>query len=158
MPKVIGVFDEQSQAEKAVNEIKRQGISDGEISIAAKKDSIAQERGDNNYLDQDLTTGAGIGGSLGGVAGLMTGVGALAIPGIGPLLAAGPIAAGLTGAAAGGLAGGLVDMGIPEDRGDYYENQVKEGAILAMVESDQDKIDPIASLMREQGARDVETH
>ncbi len=158
MPKVIGVFDEQSQAEKAVDEIKSQGISDGEISIAAKEDSISREEGDSSYLDQDLTTGAGIGGSLGGVAGLMTGVGALAIPGIGPLLAAGPIAAGLTGAAAGGLAGGLVDMGIPEERGDYYESQVKEGAILAIVESEQDEIDQIASLMRDQGARDVETH
>ena len=158
MPKVIGVFDEQSQAEKAVDEIKSQGISDGEISIAAKEDSISREEGDSSYLDQDLTAGAGIGGSLGGVAGLMTGVGALAIPGIGPLLAAGPIAAGLTGAAAGGLAGGLVDMGIPEERGDYYESQVKEGAILAIVESEQDEIEQIASLMRDEGARDVETH
>jgi hypothetical protein len=109
-------------------------------------------------MNQNLTNGTTTGGTLGGLAGILGGVGAMAIPGIGPILAAGPIAAGLTGAVTGGLAGGLVDLGIPEERGQYYEEEVKKGGILATVEADQDKINDVASYLRSSGARDVETH
>ncbi|MDI3547150.1 MAG: hypothetical protein PWR10_802 [Halanaerobiales bacterium] len=162
MPTVIGVFDDQSQAERAVNEIREAGVTDEEISIAAREDRIKADEGDEGgtgaFLNQDVTTGATTGGALGGLAGLMAGAGALAIPGIGPILAAGPIAAGLSGVAAGGLAGSLVDLGIPQDRGEYYENEVGKGSILAVVETDQRKINDVASFMRRNGARDVETH
>ena len=157
MPTVIGVFDDRNQAERAVNEIKDAGVSKDEISIVAKEESIGNNNNDEGQ-GQDLTTGTATGGTLGGLAGLLAGAGALAIPGIGPILAIGPIAAGLTGAAAGGLAGSLVDLGIPQDRGDYYENEVKKGSILAAVKSDQDKINDVASHFRSNGARDVETH
>ncbi len=166
MSTVIGVFDDQNQAERTVNEIRKAGITDDKISIVAKKDQVQSEtdnRGnrsdnDNNYLNQNLTTGTTTGGSLGGLAGLLGGAGALAIPGVGPILAAGPIAAGLTGAVTGGLAGGLVDLGIPQQRGQYFEEEVKKGGILASVEADQSKINDVASYMRRNGARDVETH
>ncbi len=102
--------------------------------------------------------GATIGGTMGGIAGLAAGVGALAIPGIGPILAAGPIAAGLTGTAAGGLAGSLVDMGIPQDRGTYYEDEVKSGNILAVVEAEDDMVDEVIDSLENNGARDVESH
>lgn len=162
MSTVIGVFNNRNQAEKAIDEIKNAGISEEEISIVAKEEVVnganGNENEENSYLNQDLTTGASTGGALGGLAGILAGAGALAIPGVGPVLAAGPIAAGLTGVATGGLAGSLVDLGIPQERGDYYENEVRKGSILATVESDQDKVEEVASFMRRNGARDVETH
>lgn len=164
MSTVIGVFDDQNQAEKAVNEIRNAGITDDKISIVAKEDQVqgAGDRGNNddndNMMNQNLTNGTTTGGTLGGLAGILGGVGAMAIPGVGPILAAGPIAAGLTGVVTGGLAGGLVDLGIPEERGQYYEEEVKKGGILATVEADQDKVNDVASYLRRSGARDVESH
>jgi len=157
MSTVIGIFNDQSDAENAVDEIRDAGITDEKISILAKEGMISEED-EESFLDQDLTTGIGSGGALGGLVGLLVGAGTLAIPGVGPILAVGPIAAGLTGVATGGLAGGLVDLGIPKDRGEFYENEVKKGGILAAVEADKSKIEEVASFMRNNGAQDVETH
>jgi len=88
-------------------------------------------------------TGAATGGLLGGAAGLLASLGLLAIPGIGPILAAGPIAATLTGAAvgagAGGLLGGLIGLGIPEDEAHQYNRYVDNDNILVLVDSDADR-------------------
>ena len=73
-------------------------------------------------------------------------------------MAAGPIAATLTGAVGGGLIGGLVDMGIPEDRSQFYEGQVRSGKVLAVVDAPSDKVDRAAQIMRRHGASHVETH
>ncbi|MDD4263413.1 MAG: hypothetical protein PHI65_02820, partial [Firmicutes bacterium] len=105
-----------------------------------------------------MSTGVVTGGAIGGVAGLLAGAGLLAIPGIGPLVALGPLAATLGGAATGGVAGGLVDMGIPEDRGQYYENEVRSGRFLVMVQTDGDRVEQAAETMRRTGAKDVEVH
>lgn len=156
MSTVIGVFDNKDSAKKAIRQIKDLGFNEDEISMVAKNDEAKND--DNNYMDQNLTNGAATGGTLGGLAGIAAGIGALAIPGIGPILAAGPIAAGLTGAAAGGIAGGLVDMGIPQERGDYYENEVKSGKILTAVDAEDNKVNDISSVFRNNGASDVETH
>jgi uncharacterized membrane protein len=150
---IIGVFDGKRDAENAMDEIKKSGIKSDEISIVAREDQI-NEGND----EQDLTNGATTGGTLGGLAGLLAGAGALTIPGIGPVLAAGPLAAGISGLAAGGLTGSLIDLGVDEDRGQYYEGEVRKGAILASVETDQSKVNDVASQMRRNGARDVETH
>ncbi|MGM0409839.1 MAG: general stress protein [Bacillota bacterium] len=154
MSTVIALFDDRSQAERAVKEIKDVGISEREISIVSKEENF----GDENDQGMKMTTGATTGGTIGGLAGLMAGAGALAIPGIGPILAAGPIAAGLTGMAAGGLIGGLADLGIPRERGEHYENELKSGSILTAVKTGSDKVEKVANSMRKNGARDVETH
>ena len=161
MPTVVGVFDNQNDAESAVREIQDLGVDENNISIVAREGNIDEdqtETGNENINRQDLTDGAVTGGALGGIAGLLAGAGALTIPGIGPVIAAGPISAGLTGVAAGGLAGSLVDLGIDEERGQYYEGEVKNGAILAAVEADDNNVNDIASYMRRNGARDVESH
>jgi hypothetical protein len=89
---------------------------------------------------EGATTGALTGGAIGGVLGWLTGIGALAIPGLGPFIAAGPIMAALSGAAVGGATGGLVGaligMGIPEYEAKRYESRVKEGGVLISVHSD----------------------
>src|SRR5690554_3481033 len=156
MSTIIGVFDDKDSAERALREIEDLGFTEEEISLVAK------DEGDgDSFMDQNLADGAATGGAIGGLAAIAASLGALTIPGIGPILAAGPIAAGLTGVAAGGIAGSLVDMGIPQDRGDYYENEVKNGKILAAVDlmdADDAEIEEISSIFHDYGANDVEVH
>src|SRR5581483_11478438 len=109
---------------------------------------------------EGATTGATTGGATGGVIGLLAGIGALAIPGVGPLIAAGPIMAALAGAGVGGTLGGLtgalVGMGIPEYEAKRYEGRVKEGGILLSVHCDDSKWTKRAKEILEQtGAEDV---
>lgn len=159
---VIGVFRTEGQAEKAVEALRQRGYSDREISIVAKDTGragkaaegarSAEGAGTMHNVGQGTSWGAGIGGA----AGLLASAGAIAIPGIGPLLALGPLAATLGGAAAGGLAGGLVDYGIPEAEGRQYEERVKRGDILAVVSGAKD-VDLASRILRENGAEDVRT-
>ncbi|MGE5552755.1 MAG: general stress protein [Betaproteobacteria bacterium] len=158
MATVIGVFNGESQAEKAVRALRDNGFTTNEISVVAKGEEGAAEEDGGLTMGQDLTTGTATGGVLGGVAGLLAGMGALAIPGLGPIVAAGPIAAGLSGAVAGGLAGGLVDWGIPESRGRHFAEEVKHGRVLTLVKTGSAKVDQAAGLLRQNGAQEVEVH
>jgi len=156
---VVGVFHNQEQAEQSLQELKQRGFEQN-ISLIAKDDNV-QERSEEEIIsfeEQDLSEGTYTGGVLGGVAGLIAGAGALLIPGIGPIIAAGPLAATLTGVVAGGIAGGLIDYGIPEERGEYYEEQIRQGGILVTLRSSYDKVEEAASIMREYDAEDVEIH
>jgi hypothetical protein len=163
---VIGVFDVRDKAERAVAEMRKTGFKENEISIVAKGGNAKSGGGPENTGDNDVDSlgmgttadGTTTGGVLGGLAGLAAGAGALVIPGLGPLMAAGPIAGLLSGAATGGIAGGLIDWGIPENRGQHYEGEIKKGKILAIVRTQDNKIEDAANIMRSFGARDVETH
>ncbi|MDQ0219099.1 hypothetical protein ELQ35_12200 [Peribacillus cavernae] len=145
--RVIGVYENGDDAVRAVEELKAQGYDQDDISVVAKDrdevDAVNEETG--TKTEEGLAAGAATGGLFGGAAGLLAGVGALAIPGIGPILAAGPIAATLTGAAVGagtgGLAGALIGMGIPDDEADRYERDVKEGKLLVLLDPDARKTD-----------------
>ena len=154
---VIGVFQNEESARQAVDDLRGSGFDTNEISIIAR-DRDRDAGGSTMGLGSDISGGTTTGGVLGGLAGLALGAGALAIPGIGPLVAAGPLAGVISGAATGGIAGGLIDWGIPSDRSDYYEGKVREGRILATVRTQEDKIDQAASILRDNGASDVETH
>jgi len=130
------------QATEIVTRLKDGGFSANDISVlfpdkSGTKD-FAHEQ--STKAPEGATTGAGIGGVLGGTVGWLAGIGALAIPGLGPFIAAGPIMAALggaaVGAAAGGLTGALVGMGIPEFEAKRYESKIKEGNILISVHSD----------------------
>ncbi|MGE5484237.1 MAG: hypothetical protein ACM3X4_04370 [Ignavibacteriales bacterium] len=151
---VIGLFKSRSQADKCVDEFKTKGIGDREISVVAREDRAGGGGAAGGELRSGVTTGA----AVGGLAGILAGVGALAIPGVGPIVAAGPIATGLTGALTGGIAGGLLDLGIPQERGKFYEGRVREGDIVVAVRSDEKKVDEAAQILRRNGASDVETH
>ncbi|MDK2879200.1 MAG: hypothetical protein PWR06_1916 [Thermoanaerobacteraceae bacterium] len=163
---VIGVFDSKEQAEKAVSQMRNSGFDTNEISIVAKGAKGEAGRGGNGDDDDGdgnlgmdtVADGTTTGGVLGGLAGLALGAGALAVPGLGPIIAAGPIAGLISGAATGGVAGGLIDWGIPEERGRYYEGEVKKGRILAVVRAHEQKVGNAAKIMRQNGAKDVETH
>lgn len=181
MPTVIGIFTNRPQAERAVAEIRSEGISEKRVSIVAREGYIHGDQNDTNdsYTNrvkrmtdgeveavpeqisgerQNLSTGVTAGGALGGLTGLLASAGLFAIPGIGPILALGPIAAGLAGVTVGGIAGSLVDLGIAPEKSQYYEAEVERGGILASVECDQSKINNVAMIFRQNGARDVETY
>jgi len=148
---VIGVFGSEQQAERAVEELRRSGFSDNEISVVGK-DSGRHKKG--GMAGGDVSNGATWGAGIGGAAGLLATAGALAIPGFGPILALGPLAGTLTAAAGGGLAGALVDFGIPEDQSRQYERDIKEGKFLAVLKTSQDAR-KAERCLRDQDATDV---
>jgi hypothetical protein len=160
---IVGVFRSKESATDAINELKRNGY-EREISLVARDEKTKDydseaDPGDRMTMeDQNLSDGVFAGGALGGIAGLLAGAGALLIPGVGPIIAAGPLAAFLTGVVGGGLVGGLVDFGIPEERGRYFEERVKKGDILVTIKAQEDEVSEISSVLRENGAEDVEAH
>lgn len=139
--KIVGVFETEEEASRAITGLQRYGFPSGDISVITKDrddlESITSDTG--TKAPEGVAAGVATGSMLGGVAGLLAGIGALAIPGIGPILAAGPIAATLAGAAvgagAGGMVGGLIGLGIPEDEAKDYEAYVDKGKILVIVEA-----------------------
>ncbi|WP_203333238.1 general stress protein [Planococcus beigongshangi] len=142
MSRIVGSYNSEEKAIKAIEDLKREGYRAEDISVLSKDEAetkhVTEETG--THAGEGAATGALAGGALGGLGGVLAGIGALAIPGIGPIVAAGPIVAGLTGAAAGagvgGLAGALIGLGIPEDEAKDYENRFNEGEILVLVEED----------------------
>ncbi|HEY8416697.1 MAG TPA: hypothetical protein VIK93_01535 [Limnochordales bacterium] len=166
MATTIGVFDSHDQAERAVRKLRESGFTEKEVSLVARghgdkggrRGRGDMEAGDEGMGAQNVSDGAAWGGGIGALGGLLAGAGALAIPGIGPIVAAGPLAAALSGAVAGGVAGSLLDMGIPEERGRQLEEEVKQGRLLCVVEADSDRVKEAAQILRETGARNVETH
>jgi len=153
---VIGVFNVRSDAERAVSALRSQGFNSEEINIISKR--TEDEEDNENFYDDDISDGALTGGAIGGLGGLLLGAGALMIPGIGPIVAAGPIAAAIGGAMTGGIAGGLIDWGIPSEAGERYEQHVAQGGILAIIRTNTDKVQQAAQILRQYDAQDVESH
>ena len=145
---VIGVFDSEHSAESAVAELRRSGFSDNEISVVGK--DAGKHGGHGDGVGDGATWGAGLGAG----AGLLATAGALAIPGFGPVLAMGPLAATLTAAAGGGIAGALVDFGVPSGQSKQYEAKVKEGKYLAVLKTSKDA-HKAQQCLQDEGASDV---
>jgi uncharacterized membrane protein len=157
---VLATFPTRDSAERAIQELRNKGF-DNEISVIGRedqKDNWVDNKHAPNTGGDPVMNGATTGGTVGGLIGLAAGVGALAIPGIGPVLAAGPIAGLLSGAATGGIAGGLVDWGIPAERGRFYEDKVKQGNLMVTVRCDHGKIDEANKILHDFGGKDIETH
>src|SRR6185436_6914939 len=127
-----------AQAIRIANRLKSSGFAPSDISILAPDRGVRDLGHENSTkAPEGAATGAGTGALLGGALGWMAGIGALAIPGVGPLIAAGPILAALSGLAVGGTVGGmtgaLVGMGIPEYEAQQFEGRLREGNILMCV-------------------------
>jgi len=112
----------------------------------------------NNAINDNISDGVLSGGILGGLAGLLIGAGSLVIPGLGIIAAAGPVAGLLSGAVTGGIVGGLVDLGIPESDSRRYENNIRGGKVLFSMKTDEDKVSRITSILRNNGATNVDVH
>jgi hypothetical protein len=160
---VFGIYRTVAQAERAADTLVTQGFfANSDISVLLPDTQSTKEFAHEKHTKapEGTTTGAVTGGAIGGTLGLLAGIGALAIPGLGPFIAAGPIMAALAGVGAGGAVGGLVGalvgMGIPEYEAKRYEGRVKEGGILLSVHcSTSDDIARAKEILKRTGADDI---
>jgi hypothetical protein len=159
---VFGIYSTRSSVETAVDALKADGFRNTDISVLFPENvgtkDFALSKG--TKAPEGAATGGASGVVLGGALGWLAGIGALAIPGLGPLIAAGPIVGALAGAGAGGaiggLAGALIGMGIPEYEAKRYEGRVKEGGILLSVHSDNsDWTRRAKDVLERTGAKDI---
>ncbi len=159
---VFCIASSQSGANDIVDRLKGAGFSHNDISVLFPDKSstrdFAHEK--NTKAPEGATAGAGAGGVVGGTLGLLAGIGLLAIPGVGPFIAAGPIMAALSGiavgAAVGGIAGALIGMGIPEIEAKRYEGKVKDGNILISVHTESsDEVARAKKIFEDAKATDI---
>jgi len=159
---VFGIYATPATAENGVDHLLSVGFTNPAISVLMPDDettrAFAHEK--STKAPEGTATGAATGGVIGGTLGLLAGIGMLAIPGLGPLIAAGPIVAALAGVGAGGAVGGimgaLVGMGIPEYEAKRYEGAVKDGGTLLSVHCDtSEQITLAKQALRDTGARDI---
>jgi uncharacterized membrane protein len=161
---VFCIAKSASQAEQIVENLQNSGFGVSEISVLMPDTAGKHDFGHvkATKAPEGAATGATAGSVTGGVLGLLAGIGALAIPGVGPFIAAGPIMASLGGAAvgatAGGLVGGLIGLGIPEIEAKRYEEKLKNGNFLVAVDADDsDKVDRAKEIFKDAGAEDIAT-
>jgi hypothetical protein len=159
---VFGIYSTRNGAEQAANSLMNAGFSSGDISVLLPENLGTREIGTEKATKapEGATAGAGTGAILGGALGLLAGIGALAIPGVGPLIAAGPIMATLAGMGVGGTVGGvtgaLVGLGIPEYEAKRYEGRVQKGGILLSVHcSTSDEVTRAKHILEGTGGEDI---
>jgi len=159
---VFGLYPSVERAESAVDALVSGRFSNADVSVL-----MADQQGSKDFAHEKqtkapegTTAGVAAGGTIGGTLGLLAGIGALAIPGVGPLIAAGPIMGALAGlgvgGAVGGVVGALVGMGIPEYEAKRYEGRVKDGGVLLSVHCDtSDEITRAKDILKRTGAEDI---
>jgi hypothetical protein len=159
---VYAIATTEGQANQIVDSLTLSGFSPDDISVLFPDKDTTHEfsHEKNTKAPEGAVTGAASGGVLGGTLGLLAGIGALAIPGVGPFIAAGPLLAALSGAAAGatvgGIAGGLIGLGIPEIEAKRYENRITEGNILISVVTESgDEVSRAKDVLKNAGAEDI---
>src|SRR5436190_16541737 len=159
---VFGLARDEAQACRIVDELKTTGFSNNDISVLLPDKSGTKDfaHKKNTKAPEGAVTGAGTGGVVGGVLGWLAGIGTLAIPGVGPFIAAGPIMAALggaaVGAATGSIIGALVGMGIPEYEAKLYEGKIRGGSALISVHTDNSEQAKAAKRIYEDaGADDI---
>jgi hypothetical protein len=164
MRTITGLFDTHDQADRAVRTLKDAGIASDDISIVANNaEGVPTTDGDN--VADDAGTGAGIGAAVGGAGGLLTGLGMLAIPGIGPVVAGGWLLSTVVGAAAGavvggatgGLIGALTDAGVDERDAHVYAEGVRRGGILVTARVDDTRADAAQAMLQSDNGVNIET-
>ena len=187
MKTIVGLYDNMEDAEKAITDLVQAGFDRSDISLMAA-DQWTDESGatvhggttngdadsatigamaatdvaatNGEQMASDVTTGAVTGGVVGGLTGVLLGLGVLAIPGFGPVLAAGPLVAGLAGAgigaAVGGLVGALVSWGVPADEAELYAESVRRGSILVGVKTEDERAQQAVNVMNNHGPVDVQ--
>jgi hypothetical protein len=150
MKTVSGLFETDAQAKDAVAALEDAGIASGEISLVSR----------DGKAGSDAAEGVGIGSAVGGIGGLLAGLGAFAIPGIGPVVGAGWLATTVLGAAAGGVAGGLIgaltEAGVEERHAHVYAEHLRRGGALVTARVEDAEVDAAAAILGQSGSVDVE--
>jgi hypothetical protein len=159
---VVGIVHTRFEAENLVSSLKQSGFIDNDISVLfPDKEGTKDFAHDNSTkAPEGAVTGASTGGVVGGTLGLLAGIGALAVPGVGPLIAAGPIMAALSGVAVGatlgGITGALVGLGIPEYEAKMYEGKIRDGNILIAAHGfSGDELKRAEDLFKKNAASDI---
>jgi uncharacterized membrane protein len=168
---ITAVFDNHEQAAKAARQIKDEGLRTDDISIIAKEDERQNRQnrshgveasdelsGDKKQIKDNISDGVIAGGILGSLTGLLIGAGSMVIPGLGIIAAAGPITGILAGGATGAIVGGLIDLGIPENKSKEYEVDIKAGKVLFSMKAEEENFKRIGEILRQNGAVSVETY
>ena len=161
---VFAMVPDESRAVTIVSQLKAAGFTEGDISVLFPDKSGTRDFAHEQHTKapEGAATGGITGGVVGGALGVLAGIGALAIPGVGPFIAAGPIMAGLSGiavgGAVGGLAGALIGLGIPELEAKQYEGKIRSGGILISTHADShDEVKAIKDIYEVCGATDIVT-
>lgn len=161
---VFGIATTQGRAQQIVQQLQTQGFATSEISVLMPDTGGTRDIGHvkATKAPEGATAGATTGGAAGGVIGLLAGIGALAIPGVGPFIAAGPIMGALSGAAvgaaSGGIVGGLIGLGIPEIEAKRYDEKLKKGNYLVAVHTDESEdVNRAKDIFKTAGAEDIST-
>jgi len=161
---VFGIANSEGQAVRIVEEARSAGFTGQDISVLFPDKGTSREFAHEKQTKapEGATAGAATGGVLGGIAGWLVGIGTLAIQGLGPFVAAGPIMAALSGAtvgaAAGGITGALVGMGIPEYEAKRYEGRLRGGNVLISIHTaDRERVRRAKEIMERTGAEDIAT-
>jgi hypothetical protein len=159
---VLGIVESQRQAETVVSQLQSRGVPVSSISVLLPDTDSTRDfaHEHNTKAPEGAVAGASTGGVIGGTLGVLAGIGALAIPGLGPFIAAGPLMAALSGAAAGaalgGITGALIGLGIPEIEAKRYEGKIKGGNILIAVHVEDSERQQLAeTALKEAGAHDI---
>ena len=158
MRTVTGIFDTYADGQAAVRALEGSGISRDDISIVSRENDMVSRDGEGAV--DGAETGAGLGALAGGAGGLLAGLGMLAIPGVGPVVAAGWLASTITGLAAGAVAGGaaggiigaLTDSGVPEDEAHVYAESLRRGGTLVTARVE-DALAPTAARILDDSRR-----
>lgn len=159
---IVGAFDTSTSALMAVQELIKDGFMRHDVSVVASNldNQIPHSDAEATAPTPDATKGAVAGGLLGGAAGLAASLMVLAIPGIGPVIALGPLVAALggagVGAVAGGLLAGLTSAGVPEEHAGYYVETIRRGGAVVTLLADDTRAERAAQIMRENGAIDID--
>ena len=154
---ITALFDDYDDAVEAVSQLRQAGITDADISLVSGSEKHRSPVGSDEDDDtvSDAGKGAAIGGAIGGGAGLLAGLGMLAIPGLGPVVAAGWLASTLAGlaagAATGGVVGALVDAGVSEDQAHAYAEGIRRGGTMVTVRVDESLADPALDILGDEG-------
>jgi len=151
----VGYFRDRAAADAALDALASRGFSCADISVLGRG-----REGHQGYYDEHDHLTAAEGAATGGIVGLLLGVAAMLIPGIGPVVAVGPISAalagavtgGVTGAVVGGVTGALVDAGVDEDTARYYDERFREGGLLVAVRTDDARYDDARAILAQHGA------
>lgn len=164
MKNVVGFFANRQDAENAVASLVNAGISRDHLGVISRDYRDVPDTPKVGPLHETggTDTTAGEGAAIGGIAGFAVGILALAIPGVGPILAAGPLAAGLMGAGVGAAAGGMIgyfkDIGVSDEEAEYYAEGIRRGGSVVTVKCDEDDVSKVTRLLNDNGATDINKH
>lgn len=156
---VVGLFDDAAEAQSVVQDLVALGVARANISVMAARseDTVRADVPDDDGAN--VVAGAGIGAALGGIGGLLVGLAVLPIPGLGPVIAAGPIATTLAGvgigAATGSVLGAMAEIGVPAEHAHYYAEGMRRGATFVSAGIDESAVERVTEVMSRHNAVDI---